>query len=122
VDSVPGDSWNNWENYYPGDEYVDWMCFDGYNWGGDTFQSMTSRIYTGLAAKNKPILLGETSTADEEKADYINAIIPAMKTLFPMLKGYVWFHIDKENDWRYDSTESSLEAFIAMSNDPYFNP
>ena len=33
VDSVPGDSWNQWQNYYPGDAYVDWMGFDGYNWG-----------------------------------------------------------------------------------------
>lgn len=122
VDSVPNEPWNNWENYYPGDEYVDWMCFDGYNWSTDTFASMTSRIYPSLAMKNKPILLGETSTHEEEKATFVSAIIPALKTQFPRLKALVWFHVDKENDWRYDSTPSSLSSFVAMAKDPYFNP
>lgn len=122
VDSVPNEPWNAWENYYPGDEYVDWMCYDAYDWGSDTFESMTSRIYEGLAAKNKPILLGETSTQNVEKAAWINAIIPAMQSRFPMLKALVWFHVNKENDWRYDSTAGSLSAFIEMANDPYFNP
>jgi hypothetical protein len=98
VDSVPGDAWNQWANYYPGDTYVDWMCYDGYDWGTDTFASMTSRIYAGLAAKNKPIMLGETSTLDVEKAVWINAIIPAMKSQFPMLRALVWFDVNKEND------------------------
>jgi hypothetical protein len=122
VDSVPSDSWNQWSNYYPGDSYVDWMCFDGYNWGTDTFTSITSRIYPGLAAKNKPIMLGETSTQDVEKANWINAIVPAMKSQFPQLKALVWFDVNKEQDWRYDSTASSLSAFVSMAKDPYFNP
>jgi beta-mannanase len=122
VDSVPGDAWNQWANYYPGDAYVDWMCYDGYNWGGVTFASMTSRIYSGLAAKNRPIMLGETSTLDVEKAAWISAIIPTMKSRFPMLRALVWFHVNKENDWRYDSSAGSLSAFITMANDPYFNP
>jgi len=122
VDSVPADSWNHWENYYPGDSYVDWMCYDGYNWDTDTFVSMTSRIYAELAAKNKPILLGETSTHDVEKASFIDAILPAMKTQFPMLRALVWFHVNKEEDWRYDSSSGSLAAFVSMANDSYFNP
>ncbi len=122
VDSVPSDSWNQWSNYYPGDSYVDGMGFDGYNWGSDTFASITSRIYPGLVGKNKPIMLGETSTQDVEKTNWINAIIPAMKSQFPQLKALVWFHVNKEQDWRYDSTANSLAAFVAMAKDPYFNP
>jgi hypothetical protein len=122
VDSVPNEAWNQWSNYYPGDAYVDWMCFDGYNWGTDTFTSMTSRIYSGLAAKGKPIMLGETSTKDVEKANWIAAILPAMKSQFPLLKALVWFDVNKENDWRFDSTSSSLSAFVTMAKDPYFNP
>jgi beta-mannanase len=122
VDSVPSESWNQWSNYYPGDQYVDWMCFDGYNWGTDTFESMTSRIYPGLAAKGKPIMLGETSTKDVEKATWISAILPAMKSRFPLLKALVWFNVNKENDWRFDSTTNSRSAFVTMAKDPYFNP
>lgn len=83
---------------------------------------MTSRIYPALALKNKPILLGETSTHDAEKAPFIDAIVPALKSQFPYLKALVWFHVNKENDWRYDSTASSLAAFVSMAKDPYFNP
>jgi len=122
VDSVPADAWNHWENYYPGDSYVDWMCYDGYNWSTDTFTSMTSRIYAELAAKSKPIMLGETSTQDVEKASWFNEIVPAMKNQFPMLRALVWFHVNKEEDWRYDSSSDSLAAFLNMANDPYFNP
>jgi beta-mannanase len=122
VDSVPSESWNQWSQYYPGDNYVDWMCYDGYNWKTDTFASMTSRIYSGLAAKNKPIMLGETSTHDIEKATWINAIIPAMRSQFPLIKALVWFDVKKEEDWRLDSTPGSLSAFITMAKDPYFNP
>lgn len=50
--------------------------YDGYNWETDTFASMTSRVYPALAARNKPVLLGETSTHDAEKAAWISAIIP----------------------------------------------
>lgn len=122
VDSVPSDAWNQWSNYYPGDGYVDWMCFDGYNWGTDTFASITARIYPGLSAKNKPLMLGETSTQDVEKANWINAIVPALKGQFTMLKALVWFNVDKEQDWRYDSSAGSLSAFVSMAKDPYFNP
>lgn len=45
-----------------------------------------------------------------------------MKSQFPMLKALVWFHVNKENDWRYDSTQNSLNAFLSMAKDPYFNP
>jgi beta-mannanase len=122
VDSVPNETWNKWQNYYPGDEYAEWTCYDGYDWGDDTFASMTSRIYTELALLNKPILLGETSTQAGEKTEWVNAIIPALKSQFPKVRGIVWFHINKEEDWRYDSTPSSLEAFRTMANDAYFNP
>jgi beta-mannanase len=122
VDSVPNEPWNEWENYYPGDAVVDWLCFDGYNWANDTFASMTARIYPSLAAKNKPILLGETSSHEVEKAAWIAAIVPAMQSEFPLLKALVWFHTNKEHDWRYDSNQSSLAAFVAMAKDPYFNP
>ena len=34
VTDEPDVAWNQTLNYYPGDDYVDWTCVDGYNWGG----------------------------------------------------------------------------------------
>jgi len=131
VDSVPGDAWNQWSNYYPGDSYVDWMAFDGYNWGTvqtgsswRTFASITSTIYAGLAAKGKPIMIPETASTEMggDKAAWITAILPALKTSFPAIKAFVWFHMNKETDWRIDSSTQSRDAFVPMARDPYFNP
>jgi hypothetical protein len=131
VDSVPGDSWNQWSNYYPGDSYVDWMGFDGYNWGTSqstsTWQSFTTiagRIYSSISAKNKPIIIPETASSElgGDKAAYIGAIVPALKGSFPNIKALVWFHMNKETDWRLDSSATAATAAISMAKDPYFNP
>ena len=131
VASVPGDSWNQWQNYYPGDAYVDWVGFDGYNWGTvqttstwQTFAAIAGSIYPSLAAKGKPIMIAETASAEQggDKAAWIAGILPAMKTMFPAVKGLVWFQMNKETDWRVDSSPSAATAFISLARDPYFNP
>jgi len=131
VSSVPGDDWNGWANYYPGDDYVDWMCVDGYNWGTtmtgsswQAFQAIFSGIYPGLAAKNKPIIVAETASTEMggDKAAWITAILPALKGSFPAIKAFVWFDINKETDWRINSSPASQTAFVSIVSDPYFNP
>ncbi|MFZ5896410.1 MAG: glycoside hydrolase family 26 protein [Myxococcota bacterium] len=128
VDSVPGDAWNQWSNYYPGDAYVDWMGFDGYNWGSaqtwQAFSAIAGRIYPGLATKNKPIMIAETASTEQggDKASWIAAVVPALKNTYPNIKALVWFHVNKEADWRLDSTPAVKTAAVAMAKDPYFNP
>jgi hypothetical protein len=114
-------------DYYPGDSYVDWTGVDGYNWGGadwQSFQQVFAGIYPILASKKKPILIGEMSSAEQggNKGQWIDGIIPALKTSYPLIKGLVWFDINKENDWRIASSTASRDAFIRMANDPYMNP
>jgi Glycosyl hydrolase family 26 len=131
VDSVPGDAWNQWSNYYPGDAYVDWMAFDGYNWGlalagaaWQTFPTIASRIYAGLAAKGKPIMIPETASSElgGDKAAWIAGMLPALRTSFPAIKALVWFDMNKETDWRVDSSPPAATNFRALALDPYFNP
>jgi len=131
VDSVPNEAWNQWTAYYPGDTYVDWMAFDGYNWGtvqaGSSwrlFANLVSTIYPTLAARGKPIMIAETASAElgGDKAAWIAAMLPALETSFPAIKALVWFHMNKETDWRIDSTTAARDAFVALARDPYFNP
>jgi hypothetical protein len=88
------------------------------------FASMTSTIYAGLAAKGKPIIIPETASAElgGDKAAWIAAILPALRTNFPAIKALVWFHMNKETDWRVDSSPQARASFVQMANDPYFNP
>jgi hypothetical protein len=117
-------------DYYPGDAYVDWTGVDGYNWGTtnsngwQTFQQVFQNIYPLLAAKKKPILIGEMSSTEAggDKAKWIDDIIPALRTTFPLIKAVVWFDINKETDWRISSSPASEKSFIRMANNPYFNP
>jgi Glycosyl hydrolase family 26 len=115
-------------DYYPGDSYVDWTGVDGYNWGTknggwQSFHKVFQNIYPLLAAKKKPILIGEMSSAEAggDKGKWIDEVIPTLRTNYPLIKGVVWFDINKEADWRISSSPASEAAFIRMANDPYFN-
>jgi beta-mannanase len=130
-ESVPSAAWNQWASYYPGDAYVDWMGFDGYNRGTSeagstwrTFTQVAGTLYAGLAAKGKPIMIGETASTEVggDKAAWIRAVLPALRGSYPAVKALVWFHMNKSTDWRVDSSATARTAFVAMANDPYFNP
>jgi len=129
VTDEPRATWNQALNYYPGDDYVDWTCVDGYNWGStnggwQTFQEVFADVYETLATKGKPIMIGEMASAESggDKGAWIDAIIPTLKDEFPMIKGLVWFDIDKETDWRISSSPEAEAAYVRLANDPYFNP
>jgi beta-mannanase len=130
VEDDPHVAWNLAMNYYPGDGYVDWTCVDGYNWGTtngngwQTFAKVFAGIYPLLAAKGKPILIGETASTElgGNKAEWIAAIVPALKSTFPLIRAFAWFDVNKETDWRFESSTASRDAFILMAKDPYLNP
>jgi len=48
--------------------------------------------------------------------------IPTLKAQYPLFKALVWFDINKETDWRINSSSAALTAFSKMAQDPYFNP
>jgi hypothetical protein len=129
VTDEPRSAWNAALNYYPGDDYVDWTCVDGYNWGAtnggwQSFSEVFSAVYAKLATKHKPIMIGEMASAEAggDKAAWIDQIIPTLRAEFPLIKGLVWFDIDKETDWRISSSSAAEAAFARMAADPYFNP
>jgi beta-mannanase len=133
VNSVPVETWNTWQSYYPGDAYVDWMAFAGYNfgtgpdgYGWSSFAAITSGIYADLAATGKPIMIAEMSSSEEggDKAAWISAMVPALENTFPAIKALVWFDGACEGGytWCIDSSSTASAAFVTMSLDPYFNP
>lgn len=105
------------EQYWPGTEWVDLNGFDGYNWGGSDWQSHTKvyqTIYNRLVAvdSTKDILIGETSSAEGssgQKGAWVTALLK--DTSFPKIIGIVFFSVDKERNWRLDSSPESLNAF-----------
>lgn len=130
VTDVPAEAWNHWTNYYPGDDYVDWVGLDAYNWGTassccvwTTFASLITNLYNDYAAR-KPLMLPETSSAElgGDKGAWINDMHADLEHQFTAIKAVVWFDINKETDWRIASSPGALDAYRNMALDPYFNP
>jgi hypothetical protein len=130
VTDVPAEPWNHWSNYYPGDEYVDWVGLDAYNWGTasdccvwTTFPSLITALYQDYKDV-KPLMLPETSSAEVggDKAAWIGEMHRTLMENYTAIKAVVWFDIDKETDWRIASSEKTLDAYRTMALDPYFQP
>lgn len=122
------------QQYYPGDQYVDWVCADGYNWAptrpGDSwrgFQEIYQAFYDFGVARGKPMMVGEYGCLERnpgEKAAWIADAHSVLKEAFPRIGAVVYFNSkgDPGYDWRVETSESSFQAFRAMGADPYFNP
>lgn len=112
--SFPPKPWNNPLLAYPGDDVVDWVALDGYDFDGNaSFSDLFTRVYAEVVRSvPKPIYIGETATGRKgaDKAEWIQAMHEKLVTQFPAIKGLVWFNINKERDWRLDATADSLKA------------
>jgi beta-mannanase len=109
---------------YPGDSYVDIVALDGYNWGttqtwGSAWQSPEQMFDAGLSAlrsiaPGKDIIISETASAEQggSKADWNTALISYLNAQ-PDVTAFVLFNLNKEVDWRIDSSPSSASAFAA---------
>lgn len=121
VESVPGPgnapnaAWNVASAFYPGGDWVDVVGIDGYNWGttqtvarhgwqsswrgvADTFGRARGELQT--LAPGKPVFVFETASAADggEKAAWLSEL--ARVAVDWKLAGVVWFHANKEVDWR----------------------
>jgi beta-mannanase len=113
---------------YPGDAYVDWMGIDGYNWGTSqwwsgwqSFDSVFSSTYAAITSLSaKPIMIGETASTEVggDKAAWIRqAYLQTIPTKYPRIEAVVWFHRNKETDWRVNSSSASLAAYREVAAD-----
>ncbi len=124
--SFPDEGWNQPERYYPGDDVVDWVGIDGYNWGAlhpwsswRTFADIFRPVYTRYAGR-KPIMIAEAASTElgGDKAAWIADMRRSLHDEFPAVRAVIWFNSRKETDWRIDSSPSALESFRALARDP----
>lgn len=119
------DAQNTFATYYPGDEYVDYIGIDGYNWGRlyntpewtsswQNIEEIFSHSYD-VATENtdKPVIISETASTEVggNKAEWIADTFAKLPVRFPRVAALVWFNYNKETDWRVESSQASLEAF-----------
>jgi mannan endo-1,4-beta-mannosidase len=110
---------------YPGDEYVDWTCMDGFNWGsnptnphswkgfkeifGPTYRKLTKQIAPG-----KPVVLAEMASTGHgrAKAEWIRDMFQELQTNFRRIRGMIWFdQVDRGVDWPLENSPRAARAF-----------
>ena len=108
---------------FPGAGYVNVVALDGYNWGTSaswsSWMSPQDLFAPGMAqlrtlAPGLPILIAETASAEAggSKAQW-NTDLVSYLAAQPDVVGFVWFHLQKETDWRINSSDTSAAAFNA---------
>lgn len=126
--------------YYPGDDYVDWVGVDAYNWGRNPLQpdrwvSAEESIQPTLEvlediAPGKPVCICESASTEigegepeEDKALWIHEMLDEYLPSRPHIKAYVWFNWNVEQggfgsggghwDWPIESSPEAEAAFRA---------
>ncbi|MHB8596647.1 MAG: glycoside hydrolase family 26 protein [Ktedonobacteraceae bacterium] len=122
-----GSDLQTYQRLYPGDNYVDWVGMDGYNYGGKTWNSFSSVFGSSyqllLKITNKPFMIAETATSPKggDKASWIsNAFSTAIPDQFTQVKAVVWFDENKEQNWTINSSTSSEQAFATAIHSPIY--
>ncbi len=111
--------------YFPGDEWVDYVALDGYNWGTPrgAWQSMRTvfapsySLLTELSSK--PMMITETGSSEigGDKAAWIRTgFMSTIPQSFPRVVAVLWFNENREDDWRVNSSPASLDAYRAVVN------
>jgi beta-mannanase len=119
------------DEIYPGDDYVDWVALDGYNWGttrsGSDWTSLAELFdpsYDALTAMtNKPVMIAETASAEAggDKAAWIReGLLKDVPSRLPRVEAVIWFNTDKEANWRVDSSVRALEAYRDVATSPLY--
>lgn len=124
VDQIPRQP--HVSEFYPGDEYVDWVGMSGYLRGypdeAPTFDNVYAATLTQLAetTRTKPVFLAEigaTETGGQKTVwehDFFNGLVR-----HPEIVGFAWFNLTvsgmrwgdmQTSDWRINSTTGSSDA------------
>ncbi len=112
VESVPDTLDNRMEKYFPGENFVDFIGLDGYNWGNErewscwkSFREIflpAYRVVKDLC--DRPIIIAEVGCATKggNKKGWISEMFVDLENIFEVY-GLIWFDVNKEADWRFNS-------------------
>jgi mannan endo-1,4-beta-mannosidase len=119
--SYPTEQGNAIERYYPGDDAVDWVGIDGYNWGtmmGEngwlSFKQIFEDAYKNVVnISRRPLMIAEFACSENggDKANWMIETFKCLRNSFKRIDLVIWFDEKKECDWRIASSIQALNAF-----------
>ncbi|MHC4712769.1 MAG: glycoside hydrolase family 26 protein [Planctomycetota bacterium] len=135
----PDEPWNAMANYYPGDDYIDWLGISVYGsqrpgreWL--TFTGKLDRAYAEFAAisPGKPLAVIEYGVCEDpasgNKAEWIRDALNAVKEgRYPRIKALSYWHEswgegERRSDLRLDSSPAAMNAYREIVADDFFVP
>ncbi len=120
---------NQFKLYYPGDDFVDYVGIDGYNWGNtkswsgwmDFKEIFEKRYEEIIALVKKPVLISEFSSTGSggDKAVWIKKAMNDIKRMKNVI-GFVLLNVDKETDWSFPADTAPGKELRDQLKDSWF--
>ncbi len=121
------------QSFYPGDDQVDWVCSDGYNWypsDNRAYQSFEEKFqahHDFAVAHGKPAMAGEYGSQEMpeagRRAQWLRDAADAVQHRLTNMLAVVYFHsYSADYNWQFYDEPDALDAFADMGALPYFNP
>ncbi|WP_433937401.1 glycoside hydrolase family 26 protein [Sorangium cellulosum] len=118
---APSVSYENYWEYYPGNEWTDWVATGILNYGTAvrwsrwySFQELFARHYERLAPLGKPLMIAELGTlaAGGDRARWYEEALTGFAARHPAVKALVFFHVAS------DATVTHEPLSWAFADDP----
>ena len=102
------------EEYYPGDDQVDWIGSTTLNYGTVStwsqwwsFSDTYGKFYELMSKRKKPMMLTEfgSLSVGGDKAQWFHEAFESLPTKFPAVKALVFFHVANDNTTTYKSLD-----------------
>ncbi|MDQ1732481.1 MAG: hypothetical protein QOK10_2640 [Pseudonocardiales bacterium] len=119
--------------WYPGDDVVDWIGTDAYNFaacspGRPAWRSLSTvagNFYRWGSTRGKPLLLAEWGSAEDptqpgRKAAWLNDVASTLAG-WPQIKAAAYFDRTGSCDWRLSTSVSALAAFQTLAHSALAN-
>lgn len=102
------------EQFYPGDDYVDWFGIVGYyGTGSESFDQIFGDSLAALAQlADKPVIITEIGAPDMDgrQAEWVRDMFDSLPD-HPSVIGFVWFEVENEANWRLAGQSEAASAF-----------
>ncbi len=131
----PNSTFPSFASLYPGDDYVDWTCLDGYNWGPhqggwQSFDQIYRYSYDQIlkVAPSKPLMIGEFGCVEQgapagaSKAGWLaDALATQIPQKYTAIRAVVYYNRRADGvDWRGETSRTSQNAWRTGIAAPFY--
>ena len=113
----PHPAYKQFKEYYPGDQYVDWVGIPTLNYGTVapwskwwSFNEIFGNYYDSVAVFNKPIMLSELGSLSVggNRATWFAEALADLPQKYPLVKAVLYYHSANDNTTTYKTLDWTI--------------